>query len=134
MGFVNRVYNFATVHGYSTAGGIDVAYLDGGQNINAWVVRPDQTTVSSEDSYRRAKAFERVFALGGLDLCDNARLLDSTGNDELVIDSDQIVFRYPTSVVTLSRIPKVTARTTGGIDRVVGRAVDVVLTLQGLWL
>jgi len=134
VGFINRVYNFATVHGYSTAGGIDVAYLDGGQNINAWVVRPDQTTVSSEDSYRRAKAFERVFALGGLDLCDNARLLDSTGNDELVIDSDQIVFRYPTSVVTLSRIPKVTARTTGGIDRVVGRAVDVVLTLQGLWL
>jgi len=133
-GFCNRVYDYALVHGYSTTGGTDVAYLDGTTGVNAWVVKPEQVTVSSEANYRRAKAFERVFAIGGIDLCDTARIFDSAGNDELVVDANQIVFRYPGSQVTLSRIPKVTARSASGTDRVVGNAVDLLLTLQGSWL
>lgn len=134
FGFSNRVYDFAFVHGYSTSGGIDTAYMEGGRAINNWTIRPEQATASSEIDYRRAKAFERVFVLGGLDFCDTARILDSAGDDQLIIDADKLIFRYSGSQVTLSGIPEITARSTSGNDRAVTQVIDILLTLQGRWL
>ena len=132
--FSNRVYDFAIVHGYSTSGGIDTAYMEGGRAINNWTIRPEQVTASSEIDYRRAKAFERVFVLGGLDFCDTARILDSAGDDQLLTDADKLIFRYPGSQVTLSHIPQITARSTSGNDRILAKAIDIALILQGSWL
>ncbi|MGQ9760484.1 MAG: C25 family cysteine peptidase [Thermogutta sp.] len=134
LGFSNRVLNFAIVHGYSTSGGTDTAYLYGNNGVNNWVVRSEQTTVSSEAEYRRTKAFERVFILGGPDFGDTAQLFDSAGDDQLIVDTDQVIFRYPQGEVTLSRISKITARSTSGNDRVLAHAVDALLTFQGRWL
>ena len=114
VGFQYDVIDVGRIFVHGTVGGTDTAFLHDGQGDDSLSVRPQFTSIRSDDAFQLAYGFERVYAYANAGGFDTAKLYDSVGDDTISISAGRSAISGPGYRVTARGFDTTEAIASGG--------------------